>query len=998
MNCTDCTNAAGPCRVPDNDGAGSTCLGVNQGTGACFVGTEACYGPAPEPATTEPTPAPTLVPTTPVPTPSDPTTSEPTPAPEPATTEPTPALTPVPTTQVPTTPVPTPSEPTTSEPAPLPSAAPSPSPADEQVLMNCTDCTNAAGPCRVPDNDGAGSTCLGVNQGTGACFVGTEACYGPAPEPATTEPTPAPTLVPTTPVPTPSEPTPSEPTTSEPTPAPTPAPTTPVPTNSVPAQPPTHPDCENCREGTAGPCFTQTPMGIACLGIVPETGQCVTGSFLCAATTTTIATTTEETTAASGGCGGCALGTAGPCFQTLDDGTKYCLGYVPNTNGCYVGMNECGEAVTTQEATGDDCASCDAGAGPCARTLGDGSTYCLGYIPNTEGCYTGTANCGETPIVTTEAATDPPIEPCEDCTTGLGPCGLLTTVGKVCLEFIPSTTSCYQGTLLCMGQTSAPTSATTPPVPTLRPTVSPPAACTGCMPGTFGACMHEPSTYCLEPLSGTTQCLRTTTLCEAFQTTPGPDNCPECAPLSGGTQCHHAGSGLCLDFFPGTSSCPPGMDVRVCLETTQSSVATTVTVRPGPTTTYIDDVFVWAYWIEFENSNPRLGFSTVVDSAHRLFSLTDAPLDDCKRMCTLSGDCLGIFEFGGLDGGRKRCIGLDDLGISAVVSLHGASNGVSYRKMPRTTPSPTTLEPTTVPSAVPTSSEPTAAPTMMPTFPALYNYAATFSSTNTVVGTRFAAAFSASNRIFGIVRGQVEGAVQASCEEHCSAAYGCMGVFVWQAGLRFDNEAYIATGDDFLCTGLRMIGGAPKLMDTYSVSYVRERLWDRCSFGFTGPCKHMATNFCMESMPFEDNCLPGFERAPDILPATEAPSPAPTPAPAPTTLEPMPAPTPAPTTAVPTAMDPTTSMPTSRPSPAPSPAPTTAEPITATATFSPTTIPSMAPTTSEPTPTTPPYHPTVASCDPDGLDNPVCASFDIPTQCASGLALVCPVTHSTCCQ
>jgi len=533
----------------------------------------------------------------------------------------------------------------TNEPSYLPSGFPTDSPIDE-VLVDCTGCATGEGPCRME------GTCLGVNPNSGECFVGTEACYGPAPEPATSEPT---TSVPTT-----SEPTTSEPTAS-PSPAPSPAPTTPVPTTAVPASPPSHPNCENCLEGTAGPCFTQTPAGIACLGIVTQTGQCVTGSFLCAATTTVAATTTEETTARSS-CDDCSPGTAGPCFQALTDGGRICLEYIPNTERCYSGTNECSEAETTEGAAVDDCDSCDLGtAGPCFQASGDGSTYCLAYIPNTERCYAGTTKCSETPIVTTEAATDPPIEPCEDCTTGQGPCSMSTSVGKVCLEFIPGTTSCYLGTLLCMGQTPAPTSDTTTPVPTLRPTispstprptVSPPAACTGCMEGTFGACMHEPSTYCLEPLSGTAQCLRTTTLCEEFQTTPRPENCPECAPLSGGTQCHHAASGLCLDFFPGTNSCPPGMDVRVCLETTGlptlSSVATTVSA--GPTTTYIDDVGFYAYWIEFENSNPRLGFSTVVDSAHRLFSLTNQPIDDCKRYCTLSSDCLGIFEFGGLDG------------------------------------------------------------------------------------------------------------------------------------------------------------------------------------------------------------------------------------------------------------------------------------------------------------------------------------------------------------
>jgi hypothetical protein len=244
----------------------------------------------------------------------------------------------------------------------------------------------------------------------------------------------------------------------------------------------------------------------------------------------------------------------------------------------------------------------------------------------------------------------------------------------------------------------------------------------------------------------------------------------------------------------------------------------------------------------------------------------------------------------------------------------------------------------------------------------------------------------------------VEDVVQASCEEECSTAFGCMGVFVWQAGLRFDNEAYIATGDDFMCTGLKTTGGEPKLMDTYSVSYVRERLWDRCSFGFAGPCKHLATDFCMESMPFDDHCLPGFVRAPDILPATDAPTPDPTPAPAPTTSEPTPAPSPAPTTAAPATMEPTTSMPTPMPTPAPSPAPTTAEPTTATATAPPTPMPTMAPVTSQPSPSPVTLSPVpVTSCDPTGLDNPICASFDIPTQCASGLALVCPVTHSTCC-
>lgn len=583
-------------------------------------------------------------------------------------------------------------------------------------------------------------------------------------------------------------------------------------------------------------------------------------------------------------------------------------------------------------------------------------------------------------------------EDCTDCDSGSGPCFVMVNGAKRCLGLANGLDRCFSGTELCV-------TTTTIAPPSTAPTIDPPQPCNSCQFGTTGPCKHEISGYCL-PLEfpNRLQCLPTTSMCVEPSTTQSPEEttCIQCIFDDG--PCIHVPSGLCLAYSPGTSECARATVERNCPESTESTSSTTTQAPQDLGTDPTAHVYAVIHTGALQGQ-VGLRFSAVNNSIERLFSTPNLPDNLCFRMCSVDAECVGVY----IEHSQRTrlCVGVTNV----VDSESTTEVGISYAKTLFSTTTTTTSTISTRTTTTTTTSSTTVTSTTV--LPQRFMYTLKFSSDNDSTGARFSTAFDSSSELFTFF-GDTEEIVQQECETECTAIYDCAGIFVWNRDTRTGVQ-----NATFGCRGLQSLGGGPRLIDSASTSFARERLCDRCNFGYEGTCRHNPTGFCMGTKPNQTECLPDFEQCVAIPPETETPTIS-RPTSAPSSSHPTIAPTITPRCArveqppicsrfnvdncnvqtvfntcqalcdsCPGSESPTISEPTSVPTVAPVSSNPTAGPVTS--------IPSTAPTETGISPTSSP----IGTC--NGVpDNELCSSFDPEEDCALGLDQVCPVACDSC--
>lgn len=276
--------------------------------------------------------------------------------------------------------------------------------------------------------------------------------------------------------------------------------------------------CNECHEGTSGPCQHMAADNDICFGYAFDT-TCPAGTMQCA--------TGELGGGSEGGgvsfppavepaCGECAGGTTGPC-QHNNDNT--CLAYIPDSDppACPAGTTACVA-----------CAGCVGGTSGSCRHLNDGT--CMGYGSDGN-CPAGTAQCSEAVEVSILSSHAENCGPCFGESSG--PCR--HEDNDVCHEFYTGTEICPSGTKTCI-------------------------LCSGCAEGA-GPCKHDNDDTC-EPFESGSQCAAGTTHCATGESGGQESSagvgglCTTCWPGTSGP-CQSANT-VCYDYFPGTTTCHAG--------------------------------------------------------------------------------------------------------------------------------------------------------------------------------------------------------------------------------------------------------------------------------------------------------------------------------------------------------------------------------------------------------------------------------------------------------